>query len=280
MIYHRNFAVDLPEFDEMIISWNGKRPTSGEIPISVRVLLDEWSSWISYAFWGATSQRGVHHKSESSEVYQDILKISGKARGFEVQAKDLRVHVYTNGVQSPLQTALKPVELQLKGLSQMLLKHPRHLDLCSPTSTTAVLHYLLNKNAVDPVQFATNVWDEKFDIFGNWVLNTAEASTYLGDNWDVWVEKLGGFANIYERLLEKTPVIVSVRGPLQGSATPYKSGHLLVVIGFDPELREVLCMDPAFEIDAKTHVRYGLDDFLNAWNRREKIAYVFKKRRP
>ncbi len=70
-------------------------------------------------------------------------------------------------------------------------------------------------------------------------------------------------------------MIVSVRGPLINSATPYARGHLLVVIGFNPEKGEVICMDPAFPTDEKTHVRYPLADFLQAWERRGNLAYLF-----
>ena len=69
--------------------------------------------------------------------------------------------------------------------------------------------------------------------------------------------------------------MISVRGPLPGSALPYKSGHLLVVIGFDAEEKEVICMDPAFNTNAETRVRYKLYDLLQAWKRRKNVAYTF-----
>lgn len=75
-----------------------------------------------------------------------------------------------------------------------------------------------------------------------------------------------------------TPVIVSVRGPLTGSARPYAKGHLLVVIGYDSLNQKVICMDPAFPKDSETHVSYGLSDFVQAWNRRGNVAYVFTKK--
>jgi hypothetical protein len=104
----------------------------------------------------------------------------------------------------------------------------------------------------------------------------AQASTYLGKDWGLWVERLRGFQDLYERLLLNTPVIASVRGPLPGSAKPYLHGHLLVISGFDPERGEVLCMDPAFPTDEKTHIGYGLKDFLSAWKKRGNLAYIFQ----
>jgi hypothetical protein len=34
-------------------------------------------------------------------------------------------------------------------------------------------------------------------------------------------------------------------------------------------------MDPAFPADHQTHVRYPLPEFLEAWNRRGRVAYIF-----
>jgi hypothetical protein len=106
-------------------------------------------------------------------------------------------------------------------------------------------------------------------------LNVAEASHHLGNQWMCWVERLNGFQDIYDRLIQNTPVIVSVRGPLPGSAQPYAKGHLLVVKGYDPSEKKVLCMDPAFPDEKSTLISYDLEDFITAWQRRGKIAYLF-----
>ncbi len=272
---------NIPPFDEMIISWNGERPEVGILDLYVSVQVGEWSPWILYASWGKDVQMSYDFEMNFVKVYQDILQVLGplKATGFQIKADcPMRFHVYTNGDPLPQYSlSYRPVYLQLKGLSQMVLNHPRYKDLCSPTSTTAVIRYLCKK-AIDPILFAERARDQKFDIFGNWVLNVAECSTYLGPFWNVWVEKLKGFQDIYQRLCLGTPVITSIRGPLPGSADPYTKGHLLVVTGFDPEAREVECMDPAFKSNEETHVRYPFDDFLAAWARRENIAYIFEKR--
>ncbi len=193
---------------------------------------------------------------------------------------DIRAfHVYTNcdKIQEPRQSVScsLPVCLQVNGLSQMVLNHVRNRDLCSPTSTTAVVRYLLQNDGIDPLLFAQNTWDRGFDIFGNWVFNVAEAAAQLGPKWNCWVERLNGFDDIYQHLQAGTPVVVSVRGPLPGSAQPYASGHLIAVIGYDPQQQKVICMDPAFPSHDQTHVFYDLSDFIQAWNRRGRVAYVF-----
>lgn len=151
------------------------------------------------------------------------------------------------------------------------------MDLCSPTSTAAVTRYLSKNAEVDPIAFAQNAWDGEFDIFGHWGFSVAEAVASLGPSWNGWVERLSGFQSIYTKLKEGLPVIVSVRGPLQGSALPYAKGHLIAVIGYDAALQRVHCMDPAFPSDQETKVSYSLLDFLKAWERRGNIAYVFER---
>ncbi|MBX7067228.1 MAG: C39 family peptidase [Parachlamydiales bacterium] len=287
-MFHSNEAEEfkqenLSPFDEMMISWNGQRPKTGVVNIYARVFLNEWTPWLKYGAWESHSQSSTQEQAGSVKVYQDAFEVleGKKATGFHIKADEpMRLHVYTNGEsEQGSASPLGPVFLQVDGLSQIALAHPRNRDLCSPTSTAAVVRYLTRKT-VDPIQFATSVRDHGFDIFGNWVLNVAESSIHLGPAWNAWVERLYGIGDIYQRLLLGTPVVVSVRGPLPGSAQPYAKGHLLVVTGLDPVEKEVHCMDPAFESDAKTHVRYKLDDFLAAWERRGKVAYVFEKKRP
>lgn len=280
----------LSAFDELMVSWNARRPKGGKYSIYVSVKEKEWSPWLLYATWGKDEQSS--HSCGSKEapirVYQDAVTLNGVvATGFKVKAvaeggadlKDIYgVHVYTNGKkkEEPISYS-SPIYLQIPGLSQMALQHPRSDSLCSPTATTAVVRYLLNHSGIDPIGFAKRSWDCHFDIYGNWVLNIAEASTYLGPNWQGWVERLSGFGDIYRQLQRGIPVVVSVRGPLVRSAQPYAKGHLMAVIGYDPEKQEVICMDPAFDSDEKTHVRYPLPNFVEAWERRGKIAYLFRK---
>jgi hypothetical protein len=286
---------NLPPFDELIVSWNAARPAKGNYHIYVSAKVDQWSEWLPYATWGQDGQSSFSQPSSDGtmRVYQDVLGILGgkKATGFRIKIEmEGRIcpcqfygtHVYTN---SDAALEIKqgvsfgdPVYVPVAGLSQMMLNHPRCRDLCSPTSTIAVVRYLTKNGSIDPVRFALDSWDRGFDIFGNWVLNVAEASATLGSSWQAWVERLSGFDAIYRMLAQKTPVVVSVRGPLSGSALPYEKGHLMAVIGYDPVQQKVICMDPAFPIDQQTQVQYDLSDFVQAWNRRGRIAYVFSPR--
>lgn len=275
-------------FNELLLSWNGARPSRGHFVFEVSVFHNEsWTPWLETARWGADGQRGSVIKTERLSVDQDTVELPTGllANGFAVRVRaengatlsTLRIlHACTSA--KPLALSAKhfdapSIALDVPGLSQMALQDPRGPRLCSPASLTAVVRALTGR-AVDPLCLSTQAWDSGSDIFGNWSLNVAAASGELGSEWSCWVERLSGFGALYERLQAKTPVVISVRGPLVGSAQPYVSGHLMVVRGWDRERQEVLCMDPAFESDAATLVRYPLQDLVTAWERRGRVAYV------
>lgn len=280
-------------FDEMILSWNAPRPVEGDYRISLMVLSeeDEWSPWMPYMHWGNKGQKSFDWKDEKGflHINQDCLNILGgqKAKAFKVRFEATNnaglnglhaVHAYTK-TQSNSEYCLPDIsiELAVPGISQIALLHPRAMHLCSPTSTTSVVQYLLQSNRLNPVRFARNVLDDGFDIYGNWVLNVAQAAHELGKGWQCWVERLENFQALFKKLQGGTPVVVSVRGPLPGAEHPYKQGHLIVVRGYDAETGEVLCMDPAYSTNEKTYVGYRLEDFLQAWSRRGNVAYIFQK---
>jgi hypothetical protein len=277
-------------FDELMISWNAARPEKGKYLIYASVKIEEqWTPWLLYSEWGKEGQASFSNTADGVKVYQDALEVleGKKATAFQIrtaaeEGADVNgiwaLHVYTNGDRLAKETPELPtVLLDVEGLSQMVLPHPRHKDLCSPTSTAIVTRFLSKNQDIDPNEFAQEAWDGGFDIYGNWVFNVAAAASKLGPKWHCWVERLNGFEDLHARLMEGTPVIVSVRGPLPGSALPYAKGHLMVVKGYDAADKRVLCLDPAFPEDEKTAVSYDLNDFMEAWNRRGRVAYVFHR---
>lgn len=286
---------DTMPFDELIISWNMMRPQYGEFKIQTSVkIANEWSPWFLYASWASNGQKGgnVSTGEHPIQIQQDLLQIVGgsKAEGFRIliEASEgalieecYSIHACISSIADlfPESNAKNPYHIDLKVplISQMMLPHPRHRDMCSAVATSSAISYLLNKNRIDPIFFALQARDEAFDVFGNWALNTAHASAVLGKNWQCWVQRLRGFDEIYAKLYAGIPVVVSVRGPLTGSASPYNQGHLLTVKGYLPKEKKVLCMDPAFPEDAATNVSYDLQDFMEAWSRRQYIAYVFQR---
>lgn len=281
-------------FDELIVSWNGSRPRTGGFVLSLSIRREgRWSAWYPYARWESVGQSGgdVEAHIEGVSIKQDILSLKqgSEASGFRVKVEAFnsastqefnQLHVCATRANSVLTetplSSFSRVKLDVPPVSQMLVNHPRRKDLCSPTSTSAVVGYLLGAK-VDPFLFANQARDEAFDIFGNWVLNTAHASSLLGSGWSCWVERVAGFHDIYQRLVCHTPVVVSVKGELQGAPLPYSNGHLIVVRGFDPATRKVLCIDPAFASHQETEVEYAWEDFMEAWSRRRCLSYLFER---
>jgi len=286
---------DTHSFEELLVTWNAMRPKYGHYSIYVSVNTGKWSPWLLYAQWGKNFQKGFISTKENTavRVYQDAIEtLGGKiGNGFRVKIiaengadisniRSIHVCASSPSLISPKTNALKintSYLLDVKGLSQMALMDERRNRLCSPTSTTAIVRFLKNEENLNPILFAESCWDSSFDIFGNWVFNVAEAFNQIRNpSYSCWVERLDSFQNILESLKEGFPVVISVRGPLPGSAQPYKSGHLLSVIGFDNKTNEAICMDPAFDNDKETRVRYKLDDLLKAWSRRKNVAYIFR----
>lgn len=280
-----------PPFKEGIFSWNARVLKQGELKIQVSLKQKEWSPWYDYAFWGGDQQSGsrLSDSEKGITIDDDIVSTKEPSRGFKVRVISNQENVgnllhslhaclgdpsEVSNQDGTLTRSFSSIHLNVPAISQMLLPHVRHRDLCSPTSTTSVVNFLANLQ-MDPVTFADRVKDQKYDIFGNWVLNVAEASSYLGEKWQCWVERMSGFDKLHRCLNSGSPVVVSIRGTIQGGAIPYESGHLVVVKGYDEKDRSVLCMDPAFPTQGGTDVKYPLEDFLQAWGRRRNLAYVF-----
>jgi len=278
-------------FNELIVSWNAKRPDLGYYTIFVSTFLEAWTPWYPYAQWGKSEQRSFSPHSLGYPIMfdKDIIRLT------ETKAKQFRVRVVSSGggslkvfhaihvcasdttkesdISKPPQGEF--VHLNVANVSQMALKHPQAKSLCSPTSIEAVVRFLCKNNSPDPLTFAKGAWDQGAQIFGNWPLNISQAYTLLEKPWQCWAERLSGFKPVLESLYKKIPVVVSVRGPLLGSALPYDHGHLMVVTGYDPKKNEVLCMDPAFPEDNQTETHYAYADFMAAWQRRGCLAYIF-----
>lgn len=287
-------------FDELIVSWNAPRPQRGFLTIWVSVKhTNTWSPWHRLARWGSHTQQtfvnklspSVHTKHVRVELQQRRL-----AHAFRVKVvfsdgankKDLRAlfGCYSNSKNFKLQkispskqsTLIKNVPRQ----SQMELKHQRHKDLCSPTSIAMVTSYLThvlsdnhkNSDIHDAaLHLAKKVHDNGIDIYGNWLLNVAQAYDTCKGLAFFRAERLNSFNDLHSYLERKIPVAVSVR-KLQGGATPYANGHFLVVIGWDKIQQRVICIDPAFKPKKAMLKRYHINNFLRAWALSKNLSYI------
>lgn len=264
-------------FNELILSWNGIRPKKGKWTFWVSLKDEEW---LKYAEWAPDSQRSFKSVGNFAESYQDVVIPKELCTHFriKVEGEDLSQLHFLNVCLSNLanHAIIIPQNLPpvlLKGVprqSQMILDHPRHRDLCSPTSTSTAVNYLLKKR-IDPLLFANLCHDNEFDIYGNWILNIAEAYNQIRSRCHV--ERLTDFNALHAKLMQGRPVVVSVKGTIPGAPRPYPCGHLMCVIGFDNG--KVYCIDSGFTDNESTFVGYEIADFLQAWGIRRNLAYVF-----
>ncbi len=277
-------------FNELLLSWNATRPKVGDFLLSFRLKAAQLHDFMPYASWGVSGQKSFTVEVPSIVVKQDTIVLrEGLASGFSVKVEahngaDIKnVHALISSYTDHTKHCIKPFELpqdrlqlDLLTLSQRKVDHPRKNDLCSPTSTCALCSFL-TKKVLNPLSFATNIWDSTADIYGNWVFAIAEASHHLGDKWLAYVARLTSFEEIITNLKNDIPSIISVRGQLPGSPVAYTSGHLLVVTGFDGFTNKIFCMDPAFHNESEASVAYDANDLFAAWKLRGGIAYIFKK---
>jgi hypothetical protein len=291
-------------FDELIVSWNAKRPDTGKILICVSVFHQQgnkwkWSTWHKLAAWGPDSQRSFFDKRNyfvHTNYTRVEVKHKAKACGFRIKAifcdganpGSLKAffanHANLSKARASNSYFNKPTVL-IKGVpcqSQMVLDHPRFTDLCSPTSLSIVVNYfrriLYGEMALPMedfvVDFAEKVRDQgNLDIYGNWILNVPQAYDATHGGVFYTVQRLNGFSDLYDLLKQKIPVVVSVRR-LRGGATPYAHGHLLVVVGWNNARQRVLCVDPAFKGSKNTQKAYPLKSFIQAWGSSTNLSYV------
>lgn len=276
-------------FDELIVSWNAARPKIGAYQLRVSVYTTHWLPWMDYAYWGASSQ--YTYKGQYSDCIVDVDTVTlldgKKATGFRVKVTPLEgstssfyhINASTITLKNHFVDFVEPaidIALNVPKLSQMALISPLAKRLCSPTSVSACLIYL-SSFKLDPLQLAPKVYDQAFDIYGNWILNVAEAAHILGPSWHSYIIRCTHFDQVLKQLQKGIPVVVSVKGHLKGSPQDYDSGHLIVVKGYSTKHKKVLCMDPAFPSDELTEVMYDCNDFLTAWRNRGGLAYFFDR---
>lgn len=289
-------------FTELIFSWNALRPAKGYYSFWVKVrdkATKKWYPWHKMSIWGLDARGKYLQKSFSSKkngaTFYNYVRLELPQKKF-ADAFKVKVGIHNSSldktkieqlivntanrskfkseVGTSLFDALNSVTIaKIPKYSQMILNHPKFDSLCSPTSISMVLGYLL-KREINPIEIAENVFDGGLDIYGSWPFNVAYGYELGQGKIAFHVEKLQSFKVLYNLLKNSLPVIVSVRGPLEGGATPYANGHLLVVIGYNKEEKKVICHDPAFSDNESVLVSYDLDKFVKAWERSYRLAYI------
>lgn len=285
---------------QLIISWNVLRPRMGYYTFYVQARVgNAWGLWYKMAEWGAGVQRSFERLSSSGPSFC-YVRFEMPA-GAYAHACRIKVEAHEGAsLDAIAQVAVSAADYQkfvpeygfgknfsypsvmvhgVPAFSQMQLNHADHDRLCSPTSVAMVLSYLMH-HTIDPLAVARGVKDQGLNSYGSWAFNTAYAFDATNGAVFFMVTRLNNFADLYAYLRNKLPVIVSVRGPMRtmppGKA--YADGHLLVVVGWNAKTKRVICHDPAFATSDAVRHSYAIDDFLAAWERSFRLAYVVKPR--
>lgn len=291
----------LPPFTQLIFSWNAHMPSSkirssgGGFRFFVRVRYvdtHDWSGWHRMAEWGKLGGTTFYAQHEDGLEYCYVRLEMPKGRyadAFQIKVESLhgaplgliKMLAVCSSNLSSFETEDPEVYDQLsyvylKGvpaLSQRELDHPQTPKICSPTSLCVLASYLAD-HQFDPVTFADGVFDKGLKVYGSWSCNTAYAFHATDGAAFFHVQRLHNFKTLYDYLRKGIPVVVSVRGSLTGAPKAYPGGHLLTVVGFDPERKLVLCHDPAVWKAEDVFKEYRLDEFLIAWENSHRLAYI------
>ena len=288
---------DVPLFDQLIFSWNAIRPARGYFSFMIQVhsaKTHKWGSWHHMADWGADVQRSFASKSDGVATYNFVflkMEPGHMADAFRIkvisrEGADLTLlkacgvsFSDANNFKAESVNDLKHLpSVHIKNvpaISQFELEHARNNAICSPTSCTMLTMFLTEK-MIDPIDFAEKSYDAGLDAYGSWPFNMAHAFEECDQNYWFFATRLNSFAGLHQRLMMGIPVVVSIRGPLEGAALPHRNGHLLTVVGWNARKQEVIVHDPAFKGKEVIH-RYSLKNFLEAWERSRRLAYIAEK---
>lgn len=281
-------------FTQLIFSWNAMRPKQGYFSFYVQVRDAEtkrWDIWHHMGDWGADVQQSYMHKSDGfSSFFHVRLEVIDKkvADAFRVKivphdtASLSLIHNMTvatsdfNKFSSEQSLSINLESMCIEGLpliAQFAIEHEDNGRICSPVSCAMLVEYI-TQQCQDPLIFASKSFDSGLGVYGSWPYNMAHAFEECKGAFHFSVRRMNNFAELYEQLVKGMPVIVSVRGTLVGALKPFPHGHLMVIVGWDNETKEVLCHDPAAECNEKVFKRYSIADFVPAWERSHRLAYI------
>jgi len=283
-------------FTQLVFSWNAFRPQEGHFSFFVKVRdvkTKEWGRWHKMIDWGQSIQRSYFSSGDKNRKYIYVRLETGNvclADGFMIKivSSTGNGNELVNGFsvcvsnfsdfksekKSTAFVGLPSVYVRsVPRLSQMVLDHPRARHMCSTTSCSMLTSFF-SKKEVDPLDFAQKAFDRGLNAYGSWPFNTAHAFERCEGKQFFSVARLPSFKHLHRFLMQKKPVVVSVRGALKGAPKVYDKGHLLLVVGWDGKRSQIICHDPAMEKQKKVLKRYDIGSFLSAWERSHRLAYI------
>lgn len=294
------FKKDIKKFSQLIFSWCALRPEKGYFSFYVKTrnsFNKRWGKWHKMMDWGANVQKSYFSKDGNTKYFyvrletglanlSDAFSIKvkcneGASLGFLesicVNASDFskfKPEIIDDNLLSLKNVYVKNVPK----ISQRVLDHPHTSKICSPTSCSMLASYF-NRKIIDGVDFADRVFDNGLGIYGSWPFNVAELYNECNGKVLFYLERMNSFYDLHLKLKSAIPVVVSVRGKIEGASKTYRDGHLMLVIGWDSKRKKVICHDPAFFSNKSTFVSYKIEDFLIAWEKSNRLVYVAEDKR-
>ena len=287
---------NLSPFTQLMVSWNAMRPEKGYFSFYGQIFdnhTKKWGKWHHMFDWGSDIQQSYSSSSDGCSSYAHVrleLDKNHSANGFRIkiiphQSACLSALyscsiAYSNFAlfKSEIDTNMILPSISLSTVprvAQLGLNHEDKSRMCSPVSCTMVVQYL-TESIYNPLQFAEQSYDSGLKTYGSWPFNTAHAFECC-PRYSFFARRLNSFKEIHDQLSKNLPVVVSIRGILKGALKPFPHGHLLVVIGWDNDRKEVICNDPAAETNDDVLKRYSLKDFLRSWELSYRLAYIVDK---
>lgn len=287
---------DVPHFSQLIFSWNGLRSSKGYFSFFVQVRdarTKQWGEWHHALDWGQGVQRSFARAVAGISSYAHVrLEMNGGrlADAFRVRVEGMHgsdctmlksitvtaanYHQFNEEDLRSIKKNMVSVQIaKVPPMAQFALNHPDNYRLCSSTSV-AMLASFLDGRRHDPCLVAQKVYDSGLDAYGSWPFNVAHAHELCRGKFSFQVTRLSSFHDLNKRLLQKMPVVVSVRGVLPGALKPFPQGHLLLVVGVDKNTQTVLCFDPGRKDDDQVPSGYPIGSFVRAWEASRRLAYI------
>lgn len=305
-------------FSNLIASWNSDTPAGTSVTVEVQVLVDDqWSDWISWGTWSTNKERSSVKDDDNTKlagISTDTLYVKD-----DKKATAFKIRTTLNSTESKATPILRSVsatidlgsgakrvypadentteienvdrKLDVPAFSQFIRDPAISSDICSPTSSTCVVDYYLNKykhESVLPEESAYAIYDSVYEGFGNW----AFGASYIGSfGLDSRVEYCASLYDLKREIYTGNPVVISIINArdenntnadvadfpvIHGFSVPATYGHLITVTGFTKiDGKEYVCVnDSAAASDAEAKRTYLADEFDAAWATSGRVAYI------
>ncbi|MFI5387618.1 MAG: C39 family peptidase [Fimbriimonadales bacterium] len=278
------------DWDELVVSWNVKRPERSSIRFEARVLRPEGATnWYTMALWSIEGPRSSiqGQKDGDGQVLTDTLRVAKPGGKVE-----LRAYMQTlDGAKSPklslvtlsfVSSAFSPPDepdrsawgktIEVYQRSQM--SYPNGDILCSPTAVSMLMRHWsdvlrrpeLDRDVPAVEAGAIDAGDPKT---GNWPFSMAYAASL--DAFTAYVSRFSGISDLERWIVQGIPVACSVDYTLLQGKTGPKAGHFVVLIGFTAQ-GDPMFNDPGWSKQVRQ--TYKRADFEKAWASSNRTVYL------